>query len=340
MKNVIKDIETWNEFYFYNCYYSALFPILQHYKKSIAPIMLDDIFYFEMAEKDGKEYLDYKRDRINDYDKIFEELGIVEKVYTYSGETIVDELKKSIDSNVPVMLFIDCFYQSMRSDAYNLNHWGHIVTVYGYDDEQEGFLVLEHRYEDGFDYDKRLFAYKDISACYQGFLELRKGNDFGGYIEFHHDENRRSEIYSAADDKKNFLVFADKMLEAKEKILKGINFLDGLIGKYSSEPVFDIRKTLLYDPLIIDYNCIVLKKTTEYQRLFKYLGDDHPLSLLAEEIYMKWTYIYGLAIKQGLSDERLDLYNNAILENLKQISVLEKSYIEEMYKVIEEWRLL
>lgn len=80
------------------------------------------------------------------------------------------------------MVWIDCFYETIRPDAYQKNHWGHILLVYGYDDEKETVEFLEHSYTDSFTYKRANMSYEDFKMCYDSMKSQMK--DFSGFVEF------------------------------------------------------------------------------------------------------------------------------------------------------------
>ena len=72
-----------------------------------------------------------------------ERMGLKYEVKRYC-EDILHEILKALRSQRPVIIRVDCYYESLRKDMYLRTHWPHSLLIYGFDLEQQMFHVIEH----------------------------------------------------------------------------------------------------------------------------------------------------------------------------------------------------
>lgn len=341
-RSVINDISPWNELYFKNCYYSSLFPVLLHFKKSITPVILNDVFVYSFdQEKHNVDPLnsgfELKNFEISTLKDIYKELGF--KDGAKMSADLVGSLKSSIDAGCPVMLFIDCFYEKLRQDTYNKNHCGHIILIYGYDDDAQSFNILEHDYMNGFTYDRFNMSYEEADICYKGFLENIRGNgDFSGYIEWGLTEEMCSCQYSQEDEKRYISRFVDNMLSKKAEIYEGLeklkNFADFLRGMSDSNMQNNEFIQVMLEKIYSAKNA----KQVERFRTLKIFQPSCQLSETAEQLIQLWGYIYGsIAKTSARGTTQCNIYD-AAMERMKLLVETEYRQNELLFDHLNKWR--
>lgn len=168
-QKVIKNIIPFNNIFYKSCFYNALFTSLQHFNKSILQFLSAEVYKYEWNQQNNDQMgfqLTYIADQ-NDIDKLFEQ-----RVYTYgirNNENIVFDVISAIDENRPVILGIDCFYESIRKDTYQKIHWPHNIVVFGYNCEMQIFHVIEHSHIDSLEYKEQFIPFEDIISGHKSF---------------------------------------------------------------------------------------------------------------------------------------------------------------------------
>lgn len=78
-----------------------------------------------------------------------------------SGE-IVSHIKKAIDEEKYIILYMDYFYEKIRPDVFGKEHGKHTILIYGYDEHSKKFEIIEHKNKNSFIYEEQLIDYCDI----------------------------------------------------------------------------------------------------------------------------------------------------------------------------------
>lgn len=312
MKKTVFNVNPWNELYYDNCYYSALFAMLLHFNRSITPILLSDFFVY--GSKD--DVLELTRKRLyDDRADLISQMGIKEDVYTEVDDVIAC-IRKCIDRDNLPMVWIDCFYESIRPDAYQKNHWGHILLVYGYDDEKETVEFLEHSYTDSFTYKRANMSYSDFKLCYESMKSRMK--DFSGFIEF--SEKDREPVCSlTVESVKSYI---DYMKKNKEVAYKGIESLFNSISLPDDEMINWLSKAL---------NSILKYKQMERYIYKKGLKCGKTLLKMSTDILMQWRNIFGLLAHVFDKDKSF----TELRKCLYKVAESEKEFLDKAYEFID-----
>ena len=145
---LINQIEPFNDIFYKSCFYNSLIPILIYYGKDFMPIIVNDICVYQKKRLDSKNTtltVGYLSQR--DPFEIIEDMGIQVSSKAESGD-IIHDLVNAIKNKVPVIIWVDCYYASIRKDVYHKKHQGHTWLVYGVDEEQRVFYIIEHSIRD------------------------------------------------------------------------------------------------------------------------------------------------------------------------------------------------
>lgn len=110
--------------------------------------------------------MDFNQHRLSKWE------GINCKAYRcFNKKTLLDIIKKGIDSNKYVYLFVNEFYMDY-SESYLLNYFPHDMYVIGYDDLENEFTVLA--YDITKKMTKRRVPYEDLQIAYMTNLKSYK----------------------------------------------------------------------------------------------------------------------------------------------------------------------
>lgn len=183
---MIEGIEPFNDMFFESCFYNSMFAIIKYYNIDIS----------ELIKHYNMDYLYQNNDDMlkitasGDWDIELKEL-LGDRGVFYTGtnkcDNIVYKIKTAISREKPVILWIDCYYESYRKDKYKKEHFPHTITVYGYNDDNKTFNIIEHDRADNVTYDKIEISFSEMEDCYNGFLENFYDDNYT-YYEFGQDE--------------------------------------------------------------------------------------------------------------------------------------------------------
>ncbi len=334
-KREISNIEPFNDIWFNgnlpNCLYSALFPIVNHYVGSLDPFLLNGVYLYEYSNNEGNTSIDLKLQEFIDVFKLCSTLGIHVKPKLISTD-IINDIIASVDNMNPVIIFIDCFYESIRKDTYQKIHWSHALLIYGYDSQKEIFNVLEHDYNENLTYLKREISFSDIFSSYKGYLENFGSLNNYTFIEFSKCFEDSQKSYGT---EKHVTSFIDNILLKKEEIINSLDY----IKKFTE----DIHPLLLsesisqtdMDNIINGFNNIINNKKSSIYIFKKVFGNDPTILNHHNDIINSWNFIRSVFLKYRFSSMRSTKYFEACITRLMQVYEFEKSYHEFYFQFLD-----
>ena len=119
---IIEDIIPFNEVFYKECFYNSLFPVITYFKGDIGYFFANDIILYKYDDNSQKaikfevEYLS-----VQDENSVLDACGVGFQAREQVDD-VVKEVKKSIINGKPVIVWVDCFYESIRMDTYKKQH--------------------------------------------------------------------------------------------------------------------------------------------------------------------------------------------------------------------------
>lgn len=322
VSKIIDNVEPFNEIFYRDCVYNALFPALIHYGKGIDNFLANDIIFYTMEEENWKS-LDAKVHSCIRIDELLESSGL-EVHLTAKEEDIIGACINAIAQDKLVILRVDCFYESMRKDTYEKLHWPHYLLIFGYDNDSEIFHILEHENIDSFKYKKKTMPYHEARNCYEGYLEhFNKNYEHPSFYEiqtaFGFDEygGTPSDIY------------IDNFINQRKNIIVGIKKLNYFMNEIG---VLALERSNEEDMEILLYhlnNLINLKKAERYKAEVLY-GHNPVFLEPLDKLVQLWKKIRTLIIKLQYSNKADSIKKSLFTENLTLIKQLETEYFERL----------
>ena len=279
------------------------------------------------------------RGRIN-YDSetslfaVLADMNINHKV-SYSTDFLIDNIQKAIDSEMPVIVKVDCYEEDIRKELYHKEHLDHSLLIYGYDDAGEQFYVIEQSKKNVLNYSQVVISYESLKNAVDGYNRyyhphnmeepLLISFEFGSYVKMSSADRSPYKNYRI-----NYLCSLDLMLRQATPLQLIVNELI----KYLSGNK-DIEDSI--DSIIEELNEIVNARTIEKYKVEHFLGNE-PLTALANKILNNWLSIrlallnykfQGNNIKEKFDKSIIRLRENQILEQRLNFSVfilLSKNY--------------
>ncbi|MBO1685687.1 MULTISPECIES: C39 family peptidase [Clostridium] len=335
-KKLLDNITPFNELFYKSCFYNSLFSVVTHFNKDLIPFFTSEIATYRCNEKNsGVEFsVDYSKGK--EWQLILRDLEIDCDYKTECSE-LTNSIIRSIDNNKPVILCVDCYYESIRLDAFNKNHVPHSILIYGYDKEDREFYIVEQKNVDTLSYRKCLLSFEDMENSYHSFIKnytgdgehVNNNNIIGNgqnptYFEFFC--NNISTNYN----ENNYLyTFFDLIIKHQDNINTSTeNIKKIVIGMKNIFAEFGLDKYV--QQLITFINEVIHAKQVELYTLRKLLNNNDLLIKMKLDIIGEWEKIRILIVKYS--------YTSIIDESLKQditnlllnIYNLESKYDQEL----------
>jgi hypothetical protein len=138
----------------------------------------------------------------------------------------LQDIIHAVESGSPVILWVDCFYESIRTDTFNKKHLAHTWLAYGYDDCSTVCNLIEHKNRETLTYKKCEIPYKDVVKSYKGYLEnFHDGKARSFFVFSKHEGISKGEAAQLQDRTKYIKAFKDNTGARRLEIEEGIHGL-------------------------------------------------------------------------------------------------------------------
>lgn len=306
-------IKPFNDFFYYTCFYNSIAPVLDAYNVPISLIFGNVQYYYKF--NDGIITVKYELYKI--LKNILDESGVW--LHEYKGNVQIKEILKSeLESNHPVIIFVDLFYLPYRADEYMKIHEDHSLLVIGYDDEKESLRVLEQTSINELNFNIMDINVDDMVLAHKEYVE--RINDFD--FQFCSLEKKIDPV-----NHKNSLEYyweVDHYLKKKK-----INGLDGLrlflcTMEGKMDHVEELEKQIVELESNIRY---ILKAVKGERKLLEMMQDEQNLSYM-ELIEEAWTNINNIIQYFYFSKRYKKQKLEVIITNLKRILKIEEKRLK------------
>ena len=321
-KKILNNIVPFNDIWYRDCYYSALFPVVNYYKLSIIPLIVNDVNLYQYNL--DSELFDIKSVNIRNEEEIIKDLGIIAK-YKLRNNGLLSDIKNSINEDMPIIVLIDPYYESIREDAYMKEHFPHFILVYGYDNLDQNLYILEHQYRESNIFEYKKISYSDIMNSYEGvFLHLKKVEGIPTYREYG--------ILKNIGKKDNCTdVFKNNLSNIMVDINLGLKEFDVFLNKYSEFIINENWISNNVDFFIDRLNKMINYKKVEKYRLIRICYSIPEIINIIDDIITNLNIIRGVISKYKFSL----VYNQKSLiftyNKLKDVSITEKKYYDSLF---------
>lgn len=326
---LIDNIMPFNELFYKSCFYNALFPIIKHFGKDIELFLANDtiVYNYQNINTDNESKLDFSIEYIENKEKteLLDQLGIL-----YNGHkrslNLIEDLENAVKLKHPAIIWVDCYYESFRADAYNKQHMAHTLLVYGYNHKKQQFHVFEQINRNSLTYQPIVISYKEMAECYAGFVN-----------NFHLDEDTLYEFYTNAD-KNNYELadnqalanikknFANCLKDNSDKFLASIRNIDYFESNYIELIKDESCLQESANDLCLRFNAIIDAKRVEKYRLSRLLDGAETIAVLIEKIIQEWESIRKIiSIYAFTGKYKVDSLSKT-LRNIENIKKLEDEY--------------
>lgn len=321
----ISEIRPFNDIYI-NCYFSALLPIIVKYERNIYPFILSEFVTYNKSE--GKQIsLNYSSLTIEKSEKIFadQKLKIIQREI-YDNKIVV-ELKKSLYKSNPVILLIDSYYEPLSFNTYQKNHSLHEILVFGFNNNDRHFDVIEHEFWESTLYKEQRINYADLERSYNSIFEYKQKSDCS-YIEVVNEDELHIPIDTEIVIKSFFMQIDDNY----DSFMDGLKVFEEFLYNYNKLPDdYDYTSEEL-DTTLVSLNKLRKNKETQLFCFKKWKMPDF-LIVNLENTLNPIKKLWGILTKHRIAKSKLIKYKKISSELLIKIFEMEKIFYESIYAI-------
>jgi len=331
---VIVNIEPFNEFFYKSCLFSSLFPIVKYFHKSILPIIANDSIAFKLENGNATEYLSSEYIPYKNVLDVTTQMGINARLEV-RNDNIIEDIKKAITMERPVIVWIDCFFESMMEDTFQKKHHPHTLLIYGFNNEKKSFYVIEHRRVDSPLYEKCSIPYNVLLDSYNGYLDnYLKDEKLPTYFELYQQEYLVDSVSKENDVQNCVETYCNNMFENKEKIIESVNKISTFIENFVQVGLVDSMISQALEDYIFGFNDIISSKQIEKDKLEKFFGEECESVRILDEILEKWKMVRSKTAKCLFSNSFSDRNSIEIRRALENLYQLEIQYHNELFQYL------
>lgn len=331
---IIDNVLPFNEIFYKNCFYNSLFPVIRHYNKNVLPIFINDVIVYDNLNINSTLQFGIKYLSNKSKEEVLDELGIIIEQFNYRIN-LINDIRKAIQGSKPVIIWVDCFYESFRNDSYKKNHWMHTLLINGYNDGERTANIVEHKHRDNLSYENRTISYEDIENSYEGYYaNFKSRSNLSSYFEFSLKEPKQTIYTDNAGLRICKKTFFSNVKKKEIDIVYGLEKLSGFSKEFEEIVLSEQILKNKVDILINSFNMIINAKQTEMYKISRLLGEQHQITKLQQEIVQYWIFIRSIVAKYKFSKIYKQENFVSLFDKLKKILELEHLYHERLRSLI------
>ncbi len=308
-ENKLKGIQPFNEVFYQSCVSNSLFSVINYYGADLLPLFVNDIILYASAnDMDVSGNIEYHE--LDSMENILKSMGIGANIVEKNDNVIMD-LIQSIDKQRPVIIGVDCFFESIRPEHYKKSNWPHNLLVYGYNNEKQEMIVLEHTGVNNLDYHEQKISYVDLDFAYHNnLLKFRNFEKGIHYMEFYKISDYRQQGANVY-----FKQYRNNIINHMDEILLNLNNLPDIIYylKQCTVNLDQIKKNSVNMIHLLD--SIIEAKYAQiylFNQFSEYDAELQKGSKYFKSIAKTWKLIRNVIYRSTLCNERSsESYENA-----------------------------
>lgn len=296
---------------FHNCFFSSVMMICDFLETDLCKKGLALLYPYSISSQPPIGL--HIQSNLDNIVELLNVSGIHYIACTYQ-KNLSDALIRDLNGGRPVLLRIDCFYDSMSKFSYGRIHAKHYVIVTDYDIQEQSFHIIQHDYANENRYEYRKICFDELEKCY-----------YGGNLYFRDREATYFWFYKATLDEKlytkniSYQKLFDEYKHSVEALEQFLQFFMVCVTE-------NIAREHM-EPFVQSYAEILQIKNEIalfYQEQF---GNAHELTKLTMRIAALWHIAYKIAGNRRLLDDELRASVMRIVERERELySILEKSF--------------
>lgn|GEM_PF-3188897 len=322
-------LKPFNDLFYKNCFYNSLFPIINYFNRNINSFLCNDIFIYSMELDEENTYLNSYYIEDIKVEEILEKINL-SALFTkaLNEDELIQKVCGGLRKKELLIVWVDSFYECNRRDTYMKKHLAHTLLVYGCDEKNENFYIIEHSHKDALNYKERVISKEYLVNSYKGYLDnLITEEDMYTFVQLYDNEDLY--IYDLELDKKTLIHNYDKY---KHSIQSGLISLDKFREVYFNNYIINNKRFNQYAyNTISGLNKIIDFKKAEKYRIERMFKQKEEVISRIEEVMNVWIEIRNDLIKftkgMPLSEEKVkEQCKGMQLIYVKELEILDMMY--------------
>lgn len=332
---ILDDIEPFNDIFFKSCFYNSFFPVIHHFKSSEFPLMINDVIMFTNNNEDESFSIGIDYYNISSIENIIGEMGLKYEIKERNN-SLTNDIIHALDKKRCIIVWIDCYYESIRRDAYLKKHIPHTLLVFGYNTREETFQIIEHMDEESLTYQKRNIKFNNLNEAYNGFIKnYSEDFSFPSYLEFYKEfeesliEEENSDFYF----EKYITNFNSVSVRYKEQLSNIIRFVKDFKDTIDNKLLITDSKKILQC-----LNDIINGKNAERYKILKLLkyDENNDIIRLLDLITNDWIYIRTVVARYMLTSNYKEKSVEAAIVKAESLYSLEFKYFNKLLSLMDK----
>ena len=322
LEKKIEGLQPYNEIFYRNCFYNSFFPIVKFYGGKIEEFLINDIPNYKWNSNDKSLSIDFLA--VEKMEEILRRQKINENKM-YASKNIIMDIKKSIDEDKPVIIYIDCFYEPLRKDTYLKVHLPHTLLIYGYDDMEEELKIIEHRNKDGLTYDFKTLGYEELEKAYDSMLQRYYINELKHvYYDYKPDISRQVKN----ENRSYWEIYRHNIRNNMDTLIQGVESIK-LFQTALNDMVFNVDVLNQgAEQLTNTLNDIINAKIAEKYKLKLIKGGTSEVLQQLDDIIQNWSIIRIEIVRFMYSGVYEQSNFLPIKQLLNHVYLVENNYLE------------
>lgn len=329
-KKLIEGIEPFNDIFYNECLYNALFPVVNLYGGDIGSVLSNDIIGYKFNRSQNKTEFGIEFISEKTLEEVLETVGI-DLERKFSTSDMLQDIVFSIAGGQLFILVVDCFYESIREDSYQKIHWPHTLCIYGYDLDRKVFNILEHDSINSILYKPAQISIKDALEASNGYIvNYRKESRVPIYYRFSQGEKAKACLRDDNRFGSNYLRYHQ---ENKKIIYKGLDELRHFITVFEKATQNVSGLEAFIESIFYNIEAVINSRESERYRVKRFFQEEIHLSDILDEIIRLWRnfklVIEKCRFKSSYTEKSLEL----LKERVNTIYKLEMQFYELIFNM-------
>ncbi|WP_342552906.1 amino acid adenylation domain-containing protein [Paenibacillus sp. FSL R7-0652] len=317
-----------NDVFFKVCFYNSLFPIIMQQKKSIYPFFIHHVD--EYLWSDHQQFIVNGWIMCRNDTDILEELGVGFETKVIS-EDIIQDVEQSLLDARPVIIWVDAYYASIRTDAYLKKHIPHTWLIYAVDPLNQTFTIMEHKHHDNLSYEEKTISYQDLKDSYAGYIQQFNMEAHTFYSFHNRHQPALHQLHASPEQLDHYWqTYADHLEREEARVDSSLERL---------EQSADAFENLVHNPdslfsaaeeWVTALHKLVNAKKAELYRCAQLTGSGSPLTVIREQITAEWSSIRAVLAKYVLTSTYKPSSFHKLPEIYRRIAVLEREFYDKV----------
>ena len=345
-------VEPFNEIIYRGCFYSALFPALRHFGRPVLPVLVNEVGIYDYIDDGDLSRLDIRYALREPLNELSRSLGLNMEA-KHQVHDIVDCIKTALAEKRLVILCVDYYFESIRPDTFMKEHGPHCLLVFGFNEGEKTFDILEHRHSGSLIYEKRTIGCQELAEAYRGFnerfgdlelpassynnLKYREEGLAPGHFEIGPGKEGRE--YEPPD---LFKTFAVNMLKEESLVMGGLKHLKRFTEVFAAVAPDEQFIRTHAENLISVLNTVINAKQAEKYRNDRLSIQEPEIQGLLEQCIDCWSQVRATVARTLYTQRYKKEAMAASIERLYRVNDLELRYYSGLFQAlstsVRQWR--